>query len=119
MKKVVARRWREVNQVHADAVAEGRLDRHAINNAARSNRHRRKLVAARVRHLADIRKMYGYSRQSDVAELMGVSRPRVSKVESGDPARLELGTIQSYVAALGGQLRVVADFGETTVELSA
>lgn len=114
---MVARRWREVNQVHADALAQGRLDRQAIG--IRGNRQRRQLVAARVRHLADIRKMYGYSRQSDVAELMGVSRPRVSKVESGDPARLELGTIQSYVAALGGQLRVMADFGETTVELSA
>jgi hypothetical protein len=30
----------------------------------------------------------------------------------------ELGTLQSYVAALGGNLRVVADFGESTVELS-
>lgn len=66
-----------------------------------------------------MRKMYGYSRQSDVAVLMGVSRPRVSKLESGDPSRLELGTIQSYVAALGGKLRVVADFGESSVELSA
>lgn len=116
---MVARRWREVNEVHADAMAQGRLNGQAMDNPAPSNRPRRKLVAARVHHLADIRKMYGYSRQSDVAELMGVSRPRVSKVESGDPARLELGTIQSYVAALGGQLRVVADFGETTVELSA
>jgi hypothetical protein len=30
-----------------------------------------------------------------------------------------LGTLQSYVAALDGNLRVVADFGGGTVELSA
>jgi hypothetical protein len=29
------------------------------------------------------------------------------------------GTLQSYVAALGGQLRIVADFGESSVELTA
>jgi hypothetical protein len=34
-------------------------------------------------------------------------------------AYTELGTLQSYVAALGGNLRVVADFGESTVELTA
>jgi hypothetical protein len=43
----------------------------------------------------------------------------VSKRESGDLSHTELGTLQSYVAALGGSLRVVADFGESTVELSA
>ena len=116
---MTARTWREVSEVHAQALADGRLDRHSIERSGRGSRYRRKVVAARVQHLAEIRKMYGYSRQSDVAELMGVSRPRVSKVESGDPSRLELGTIQSYIAALGGKLRVVADFGETTVELSA
>ncbi len=32
----------------------------------------------------------------------------------------ELGTLQAYVAALGGHLRIVAsEFGENTVELTA
>jgi hypothetical protein len=43
----------------------------------------------------------------------------VSKLESGDLSHTELGTLQSYVAALGGHLRIVADFGESTVELTA
>ena len=50
---------------------------------------------------------------------MGVSQARVSKLESGDLSHTELGTLQSYVAALGGNLRIVADFGESTVELTA
>jgi predicted XRE-type DNA-binding protein len=116
---MVARRWREVREVQLEARSGALLDRQAGIRAGGSGQGRRGLAAPRVRQLAEIRRMHGYSRQSDVAELMGVSRPRVSKLESGDPSRLELGTIQSYVAALGGKLRVVADFGETSVELSA
>jgi hypothetical protein len=31
----------------------------------------------------------------------------------------ELGTLQSYVAALGGHLRIVAEFSDSSVELTA
>jgi len=57
-------------------------------------------------------------RQADVAAIMGVSQARVSKLESGDLSRTELGTLQSYIAAIGGQLKIVAEFDERTVELS-
>ena len=49
---------------------------------------------------------------------MGVSQARVSKLEGGDLSHTELGTLQSYVAALGGTLRIVAEFGESGVELT-
>jgi transcriptional regulator with XRE-family HTH domain len=68
-------------------------------------------------HLAEIRRAHGV-RQADVAAVMGVSQARVSKLESGDLSHTELGTLQSYVAALGGNLRVVAHFGESIVELT-
>ena len=71
------------------------------------------------RRLADIRKVHGHARQADVAAIMGVSQARVSKLESGDLSHTELGTLQSYVAALGGNLHIVAEFGESTVELTA
>ena len=74
--------------------------------------------AVQAQRLADIRRAHGHSRQADVAELMGVSQARVSKLESGDLSRTELGTLQSYVAALGGRLRIVAEFGEANVELT-
>jgi hypothetical protein len=44
---------------------------------------------------------------------MGVSAPRVSAIEHGDIDRAELVTLRSYGEALGGRLRVVADFGDT------
>jgi hypothetical protein len=49
---------------------------------------------------------------------MGVSQARVSKLESADLSHTELGTLPYYVAALGGQLRIVAQFGDRSVELS-
>lgn len=43
---------------------------------------------------------------------MGVSQRRVSQIERGEIDRSELGTVQSYVEALGGHVEVVADFGD-------
>ncbi|GAA3115734.1 XRE family transcriptional regulator [Streptosporangium carneum] len=50
--------------------------------------------------------------QRDVAATMGVSSPRVSAIEHGEVDRVEVATLRSYVEALGGRLRVVADFGD-------
>jgi predicted XRE-type DNA-binding protein len=108
---IMARNWRDVR---ADAIAQGRLDP-ARADGARKEMH----DAVQAHQLAEIRKAQGHARQADVAALMGVSQARVSKLESGDLSHTELGTLQSYVAALGGQLRIVADFGESTVELTA
>jgi predicted XRE-type DNA-binding protein len=106
----MARNWRENR---AEAVAQDRVDP-ARADAARKEMHN----AVQAQRLADIRKAHGHARQADVAALMGVSQARVSKLESGDLSHTELGTLQSYVAALGGSLRVIADFGESSVELA-
>ncbi len=105
----MARNWREVR---AEAVAQGRVDP-VRADAARKDMH----DAVQAQRLADIRKAQGHARQADVAALMGVSQARVSKLESGDLSRTELGTLQSYVAALGGDLRIVAEFTDGIVEL--
>jgi predicted XRE-type DNA-binding protein len=106
----MARNWREIR---ADAVAQGRVDPKRAA-AARAEMH----TAVQAHRLTEIRRALGHARQADVAALMGVSQARVSQLESGDLSHTELGTLQSYVAALGGQLRIVAEFGERTVELT-
>ena len=106
----MARNWRDVR---ADAIAQGRLDPERAEA-----KHKEMREAVQAQRLADIRKALGHARQADVAALMGVSQARVSKLESGDLSRTELGTLQSYVAALGGELKIVAAFGEDTVELT-
>lgn len=50
--------------------------------------------------------------QTQVAERMGVRQPRVSAIENGDPAQMEVETLRRYIAALGGHLRLVAGFGD-------
>jgi predicted XRE-type DNA-binding protein len=107
----MARNWREIR---AQAVAQRRLDPKRVKVA------RNEMQAALQAHrLAEIRRALGHARQADVAALMGVSQARVSKLEAGDLSHTEVGTLQSYVAALGGHLRIVADFGESSIELTA
>ena len=107
----MARNWRDIR---VEAAAQGRL-----NTKRAAKAHTKMRDAVRAHHLAEIRKSQGHARQSDIAALMGVSQARISKLENGDLEHTELGTLQSYVAALGGNLRIIAEFADTSVELSA
>ncbi|MER6000803.1 NACHT domain-containing protein [Nonomuraea angiospora] len=60
-------------------------------------------------HLARMRKERGLTQQM-IAESMGVSQVRVSRMENGELDRMQVDSISAYVAALGGQLELVADF---------
>lgn len=53
--------------------------------------------------------------QVELAGRMGVSQVRVSKIDRGEISTTQLGTLESYIEALGGTLRVVADFGDETL----
>lgn len=66
--------------------------------------------------LAELRKEMHKS-QATVGAAMGVSQRRVSAIEHGDVERAELSTIRAYVSALGGTVKVVADFGDRSVVL--
>jgi predicted XRE-type DNA-binding protein len=61
-------------------------------------------------HLAQLRKQQGMT-QAQVGAAMGVSQVRVSRMEHGDIERMQVESIAAYVAAIGGHLRLVADFG--------
>ncbi|GAA0442268.1 hypothetical protein Acor_05450 [Acrocarpospora corrugata] len=75
---------------------------------------RRLLAEARGHQLAEARKHLGLG-QKDVATTMGVSVSRVSQIEHGEVASLEV--IARYVEALGARLELVVDFGDRTVRL--
>jgi DNA-binding XRE family transcriptional regulator len=80
-------------------------DRLAVEEA-----HQKRVQAVRAGHLTEIRKRAGLT-QTEVAEAMGVSQQRVSAIENGSVA--ELSTLADYIRALGGELKVIADFGDT------
>ncbi|SEF29364.1 Helix-turn-helix domain-containing protein [Amycolatopsis pretoriensis] len=68
--------------------------------------------------LAQLREDAGIS-QTELAKRMGVSQPRISQLEQGDPGQMELDTLRRYITALGGRMRVVADFDDRDVTVSA
>jgi len=72
------------------------------------------LASVRSARLAEVRKSRSLT-QSDVAAQMGVSQVRVSQIERGQLTASEVGTLVSYVEALGGRLTMVADFGDQSV----
>ena len=80
-------------------------DRPAVEEA-----HQRRVLAVRAEYLTEIRKRAGLT-QAEVAEAMGVSQQRVSAIENGSVA--ELSTLADYIRALGGELKVIADFGDS------
>lgn len=80
-------------------------DRPAVEAA-----RQRRALQVRAEYLTEIRKQAGLT-QAEVAEAMGVSQQRVSAIESGAVA--ELATLADYIRALGGELKVIADFGDS------
>lgn len=70
---------------------------------------RRMLAEARAWRLVDLRQERGYT-QAQVAERMGVSKGRVSQIESGQVSGTDV--VARYVEALGGSLVMVAVFDD-------
>jgi predicted XRE-type DNA-binding protein len=64
-------------------------------------------------HLAQMRKQRAMT-QAEVARAMGVSQARVSRMEHGDIEKMQVESVAAYVAAIGGHLRLVADFDQAT-----
>ena len=75
------------------------------------------VAAARMYQLGEVRRLAGLT-QAQVATQLGVRQERVSAIERGDPDATEVRTLAAYVAALGGHLEVVADFGADRVILA-
>jgi DNA-binding XRE family transcriptional regulator len=102
------RRWRESgNLERAIETAGGR----EVFDAAVSQM----LDESRGWRLADMRKRRGLT-QEQVATRMGVSVARVSQIESGDVSTQEV--LNRYVAALGGTLKLIADFGDEQLKVA-
>lgn len=75
---------------------------------------RRMVAEARAHRLAEMRRQLGLT-QREVAHRMHVRQERVSATERGRTSSAEVGTVAAYVAALGGELEVVANFNEARV----
>jgi DNA-binding XRE family transcriptional regulator len=80
--------------------------------------HRAQLeTEVRAYKLAEVRRRQQVTQQ-DLARVLGVSQSRVSQIERQGLDDTVLSTLAAYVEALGGRVRVIADFGDELVVLS-
>ncbi|GAB3621225.1 hypothetical protein GCM10027417_24860 [Glutamicibacter endophyticus] len=74
--------------------------------------HRRNLEQAeREENLRELRERAGLS-QRELAALLKVKAERIGKLERGEFDRVQFATLQRYVEALGGSLRLEVDSAE-------
>lgn len=66
--------------------------------------------------LAELRKIAGKT-QAEVAARMKVSQGQISETERR--ADFKLSTLREYVKALGGELQVIATFGDKSIRVHA
>jgi DNA-binding XRE family transcriptional regulator len=83
---------------------------HPDDRPALEEARQKRVLQVRAEYLTEMRKKAGLT-QAEVAGAMGVSQQRVSAIESGSVA--ELATLADYIRALGGELKVIADFGDS------
>jgi predicted XRE-type DNA-binding protein len=76
----------------------------------------RLIAEARAFRLSEVRRRQ-HTTQVEVAKAMGITQARVSRIEKGQLERSEVDTLAAYVHALGGKLKIVADFGDETYVL--
>lgn len=108
-----SRSWKEVKaEMEQLDLASGR-----DVDVAREIAHERTRAYVLGHRLSQLRNEIGLT-QEQVAQHMGISQPRVSQLENGDLDQMEVETIRRYVAALGGHLKIVADFDDHDVNVS-
>ncbi|MBE1485683.1 helix-turn-helix domain-containing protein [Plantactinospora soyae] len=73
------------------------------------------LDQARGWRLAELRKRRGMT-QEQVAVRMGISAARVSQIEAGVVSTQDV--LGRYIAALGGTLKLIADFGDEQLKVA-
>ena len=64
--------------------------------------------------LGEVRKQLGLT-QTSIAKAMGVSQSALSQIESQDD--VQLSTLRRLVKALGGELDIIARFGDRSIAL--
>jgi DNA-binding XRE family transcriptional regulator len=97
-------RWSDVRDKHVGAIGEQDVERGKTRLIAQVRAHR----------LAEMRKRLGLT-QRQVAQSMGVTVGRVSQIENGELAGIDV--LDRYVSALGGDLQIVANFGDEQITI--
>src|SRR5215469_2083504 len=98
-------RWSDVKAKGRAAGPRTDDDKTVGKAAARERRE----AYVRGHQLAEMRTTAGRT-QAELAEALGVSQARISKIEHGEISGIDV--VRAYVAALGGTIDVVARLGD-------
>lgn len=77
--------------------------------AGKAAARERREAYVRGHQLAEMRSTAGMT-QAELADALGVSQARISKIEHGEISGIDI--VRAYVAALGGSIDVVARLGD-------
>ena len=102
------KRWRDTE--HLQRAVETAGGQEAFDTAVGQM-----LDQARGWRLAELRKRREMT-QEQVAARMGISVSRVSQIENGDVSTQDV--LARYIAALGGTLKLIADFGDEQLKIA-
>src|SRR5262245_42872370 len=102
------KRWRDTDHLQRAVDTAGGQD--AFDSAVGQM-----LDQARGWRLAELRKRREMT-QEQVAARMGISVSRVSQIENGDVSTQDV--LARYIAALGGTLKLIADFGDEQLKVA-
>jgi predicted XRE-type DNA-binding protein len=103
--------WGEAKK-HAEEIRRA-AGHHVRDDDERAADQRRLDDEIRAWRLAEVRRNRSLT-QREVAAAMGVSGPRISDVERGRLDTVSVSVLRAYVEALGGRLKVTAEFDDST-----
>lgn len=95
-----------------DMLAKRPVDRSAVDT--HKARMLEQVRAYRLQELREARELT----QQQVADRLGVKQNRVSNIERGDLANVQLDTLRRYVDAVGGTLRIEVELGDDRIQIA-
>lgn len=91
--------------------------KYPVDRAQIETHKERMLAEVRAYRLRELREQAGLT-QAQLAERIGVGQRQVSKIEHGDLDSARIGTIRSYLEAVGGGLTVEYVMGDQRVQVA-
>lgn len=93
------------------------VEQHPVDQARVEAHKERMLAEVRAHRLRELRQQAGLT-QAQLAERIGVGQRQVSKIENGDLDSTKIGTIRSYLEAVGGELAIEYVMGDERIQVA-
>lgn len=101
--------WRSVRQ---QAVVKGQIDEERVTQLKAEA-----VAELRAYRLTELRQAVGFN-QETLAQKLGISQSRVSRIERGDLDHTEIATLRAFTQALGGELEITVKLGDERLTLA-